>query len=85
MDDKVKLALSALGLMMLYGSFSWGNATVTLFMHAWDMTVALGFREVFGYLVATGVVGILSVLTIPMFFVFSLAMTIGPWTEGRSK
>lgn len=85
MDEKAKLALSALGMMMLCGAISWGNTTITLFMHAWDMTVALGFREVFGYLVATGVVGILSVLMIPMLFVFSLAMTIEPWTEDRSR
>ncbi len=85
MDEKAKLVLSALGMMLLCGSISWGNATVTLFMHAWNMTVAVGFREVFGYLAATGVVGILSVLTIPMLFVFSLAMTIGPWTEIQSR
>ncbi len=85
MDEKAKLALSALGIMLLFGSISWGNATVALFMHTWDMTVALGFREVFGYLAATGVVGILSALMIPMLFVFSLAMTIGPWAEDRSR
>ncbi|SIP94051.1 hypothetical protein [Aquipseudomonas alcaligenes] len=85
MDEKAKLVLSALGMMMLCGSISWGNATVTLFMYAWDMTVAFGLREVFGYLVVTGVVGILSVLTIPIVFVFSLAMTIGPWTEVQSR
>lgn len=85
MDEKAKLVLSALGMMLLCGSISWGHATVTLFMHARDMTVSAGFREVFGYLVATGVVGILSVLTIPMLFVFSLAMTIGSLTEIRSR
>lgn len=85
MDEKAKLVLSAFGMMLLCGSISWGHATVTLFMHAWDMTVSAGFREVFGYLVATGVVGILSVLTIPMLFVFSLAMTIGSLTEIRSR
>lgn len=85
MDEKVKLALSALGVMMLFGLISCASSTITLLLHTWDMAVEFGGREVFGYIVATSVVGILSVFAVPMLFAICTVMTVGPWTEGRSK
>lgn len=84
-DERGKLALSALGLMMLFGSISCASSTVTLILHTWGMAVEFGVREVLGYIVATGIVGILSLVAVPVLFSIGAVIAVGPWTEERSN
>ncbi|WEK31017.1 MAG: hypothetical protein P0Y58_02180 [Candidatus Pseudomonas phytovorans] len=81
MDAKARLAVSAVGISLLIGSVLCAHSTISLILFAWDMTGELGFREVFGYLVATTVASGLSFLTILTFIVVGALIAVAPWVE----
>lgn len=83
MNEKEKLALSAFGIAMLLVGLFYAKHTVSLILFACDMTTEFGFRDVLGYLVATGVVSSLSVLAVPVFLLMGVAVTVEPWVGNR--
>ncbi|ARD14210.1 hypothetical protein B7R56_15730 [Pseudomonas savastanoi pv. retacarpa] len=83
MYKREAFALGAVGLMMLFGSISCASFTVTLVLHTWSMAVDLGVREVLSYIITTSIVGILSLLALPVLFLTAAAMAMGPWMEDR--
>jgi hypothetical protein len=83
MDDKAKLAVSALGIMMLIGAIQCAHSTINLNLFAWNAAFEFGLREVFGYLVLTGVMSALSVVAVVLLSVMGVMMAIGPWRENQ--
>lgn len=75
MNEKEKVALSSFGIaLLLAGCFCIKHA-VSLVLFALDMTSSLGFREVLGYLVVTGVMVCLSALTAPLVLFIGINLT----------
>lgn len=84
MDNKAKLVVSALGISMLIGSVQFADSIFSLVLFAWQMLVTFGVREVWGYLVTTGLMSCLSALAIPLLLVTGAVLTFGPWKEPKT-
>ena len=85
MDNKAKLAVSALGISMLIGSVLLADSTVSLVLFAWQMLVTFGVQEVWGYLLTTGVMSCLSALAIPLLLFTGAVLTFATWKEPQDR
>ncbi len=80
MDDKAKIAVSILGVGLLFGAVGCMTSTVQLIKFTWGMTVSEGAANVIGYIVATGVMSVLTIPAVAFFCICGAALTTAPWS-----
>lgn len=82
MNEQEKLALSGLGLALLYGAAFCAFSTLELISITGDMATSEGPAQVAGYIVATGIASVLAVPTVLLLGAFGTLLTVCPW-NGR--
>lgn len=81
MESKIKIAVSAVGIMFFVGAFCCGITTLQLINLTWSMAVSQGFMAVIGYILATGAASAALVVVIVLFCVVGAVLTFSPWSE----
>jgi len=81
MDDKAKIAVSTLGIGFLLGALCCTISTAQLIKFTWGMAINEGATNVIGYIVATGVISVLTIPAVALFCIFGAGLTIDPWSE----
>ena len=80
MDDKAKIAVSTVGVGLLFGAMSCMASTAQLIKCTWVMAVSEGAANVVGYIVATGVMSVLAIPAVALLCIFGAALTTSPWS-----
>jgi len=79
MDIKAKIAVSAMGIMLLAGVIGSTISTLRLFKFAWGVADAASALGVIGYTVGAGVVSVILVGMVILFSVVGSVLTVCPW------